>query len=95
MRAGYSSLNLIHLLKPDVLKLDMELVRNVDRDPYKARIAANLLNVATSLGIDALAEGIETEEELAWVREHGATYVQGYLIARPSATPRQGAAVVR
>lgn len=85
--AGYSSLNLIHLLKPDILKLDMDLVRDVHRDPYKARIAANLLNVATSLGIDALAEGIECEEELSWVRDHGATYAQGYLIARPSETP--------
>lgn len=85
--AGYSSLNLIHLLKPDILKLDMDLVRDVHLDPYKARIAANLLNVATSLGIDALAEGIEVEEELAWVREHGATYAQGYLIARPQAAP--------
>ncbi len=86
--AGYSSLNLIHLLRPDVLKLDMELVRNVDQDPYKARIAANLLNVATSLGIDALVEGIETEGELEWVREHGAKFVQGYLIAKPAPTPR-------
>lgn len=85
--AGYSSLNLIHLLRPDILKLDMELIRDVDRDPYKARIAANLLNVATSLGIDALAEGIETEGELAWVREHGAKYAQGYLIARPAPQP--------
>lgn len=85
--AGYSSLNLIHLLRPDILKLDMELIRDVDRDPYKARIAANLLNVATSLGIDALAEGIETEGELEWVREHGAKYAQGYLIARPGAQP--------
>ncbi len=85
--AGYSSLNLIHLLRPDVLKLDMELVRGVDSDPYKARIAANLLNVATSLGIDALAEGIETPEELAWVRDHGAKFVQGYFIARPAAEP--------
>lgn len=87
--AGYSSLNLIHLLKPDVLKLDMDLVRDVHRDPYKARIAANLLNVATSLGIDALAEGIETEEELEWVREHGAKFAQGYLIARPAAAPHR------
>jgi len=85
--SGYSSLNLIHLLRPDVLKLDMELVRGVDSDPYKARIAANLLNVATSLGIDALAEGIETVEELEWVREHGAKFVQGYLIAKPDAAP--------
>lgn len=93
--AGYSSLNLIHLLRPDVLKLDMELVRDVHRDPYKARIAANLLNVATSLGIDALAEGIETEEELAWVREHGATYAQGYLIARPAEMPWRASATVQ
>ena len=85
--AGYSSLNLIHLLRPDVIKLDMELVRDVDRDPYKARIAANLLDVANALGIDALAEGIETEGELEWVQQHGAKYVQGYLIARPAPTP--------
>lgn len=85
--AGYSSLNLIHLLRPDILKLDMELIRDVDRDPYKARIAANLLHVATSLGIDALAEGIETEGELQWVREHGAKYAQGHLIARPAPQP--------
>ena len=85
--AGYSSLNLIHLLRPDILKLDMELVRDVDRDPYKARIAANLLDVANALGIDALAEGIETEGELEWVQQHGAKFVQGYLIARPAPTP--------
>jgi EAL domain-containing protein (putative c-di-GMP-specific phosphodiesterase class I) len=82
--AGFSLLNLIHLLRPDILKLDLELIRDVDRDPYKARIAANLLNVATALGIEALAEGIETEGELAWVREHGACYAQGDLIARPA-----------
>ncbi len=85
--AGYSSLNLIHLLRPDILKIDMELIRGVDRDPYKARIAANLLDVSAALGIEALAEGIETEGELDWVRSHGATYAQGYLIARPSAVP--------
>ena len=85
--SGYSSLNLIHLLRPDVVKLDMELVRDVDRDPYKARIAANLLDIANALGIDALAEGIETEGELEWVQQHGAKYVQGFLIARPAPIP--------
>lgn len=85
--SGYSSLNLIHMLRPDVLKLDMELVRGVHEDPYKARIAANLLDVANSLGIDALAEGIETEGELEWVQAHGAKYVQGYLLGRPAPTP--------
>lgn len=85
--SGYSSLNLIHLLRPDIVKLDMELVRDVDQDPYRARIAANLLDIANTLGIDALAEGIETEGELAWVQQHGAKYVQGFLIARPAPIP--------
>ncbi len=85
--AGYSSLNLIHELRPDLLKLDMELIRNVDQDAYKARLVANLFDVASALGIDTLAEGVETEGELAWVVEHGATYVQGFLLARPAATP--------
>ncbi len=85
--SGYSSLNLIHLLRPDILKLDMELVRDVHEDPYKARIAANLLDVASSLGIDSLAEGIETEGELQWVQAHGAKFVQGYLLGRPAPMP--------
>ncbi|MES2521409.1 MAG: EAL domain-containing protein [Gemmatimonadota bacterium] len=85
--SGYSSLNLIHLLRPDILKLDMELVRGVDQDPYKARIAANLLDVANALGIETLAEGIETEGELEWTRAHGATYVQGFLLGRPAPAP--------
>lgn len=88
--AGYSSLNLIHLLRPDVLKLDMELVRDVDTDPYKGRIVANLLNVANSLDIEPLAEGVETAGELEWLRAHGAKYVQGYLIGKPSPTPWPG-----
>lgn len=85
--AGYSGLNLIHLLRPDVIKLDMELVRDVHLDPYKAQLAGNLLDVAGSLGIEALAEGIETEEELDWVVAHGAKYVQGFLLARPAPAP--------
>jgi len=85
--AGYSSLNLIHELRPDLLKLDMELIRGVDTDSYKARLVENLLNVATILDIDTLAEGIETEGELRWVQEHGARYVQGFLLRRPLAVP--------
>jgi EAL domain-containing protein (putative c-di-GMP-specific phosphodiesterase class I) len=68
----------------------MELIRGVDLDPYKARIVANLLDVARALGIDTLAEGIETDGEREWVAAHGATYLQGFLIARPSASPRSG-----
>ena len=85
--AGYSGLNLMHQLRPDFIKLDMELVRNVDREPYKAAIADKVLQLARDLGVETVCEGIETQGELDWVQSHGAHYVQGYLIARPSAEP--------
>lgn len=82
--AGYSSLNLLHQLRPDFVKLDMQLVRGVDADPFKAVVAGKLLETAHLLGIATIAEGVETEEELRWCAENGATYVQGYLIGRPA-----------
>ena len=72
---------------PDIVKLDMELVRHIHEDPYKASITQKLLEIAQQLGIRTVAEGIETPEELRWVREHGVDYVQGYLIARPQSPP--------
>ena len=87
--AGYSSLNLIHQLRPDIMKLDMELIRGIHEDAYKANITQKLLELAQKLGILTVAEGIETVEELRWVRTHGVDYVQGYLIARPQSPPAQ------
>lgn len=83
--SGYSSLNLIHQLRPDFIKLDMELIRNVHQDPYKAIITQMILELAQNLEIKTIAEGIESEEELHWLRTHGADFVQGYLIAKPVA----------
>jgi len=83
--AGYSSLNLLHQLRPDFIKLDMGLIRGVDTDPYKALIAHKIIEIASTLGVETIAEGVETPEELDWVRSHGATYAQGYAIARPTA----------
>ena len=85
--AGYSSLNLIHQLRPDIMKLDMELIRGIHEDAYKANITQKLLELAQKLGILTVAEGIETVEELRWVRAHGVDYVQGYLIAKPQSPP--------
>ncbi len=89
--SGYSSLNLLHQLRPDFLKLDIELIRGVHADPYKALIARNILETARGLGLQTVAEGIETPEELAWVQAHGADFVQGYLLGRPASAPRRGA----
>ncbi len=85
--SGYSSLNLLHQLRPDFIKLDMELIRNVHQDLYKASITEKLLEIAQKLNIQTVAEGIECIEELNWLRERGATFAQGYLIAKPNAVP--------
>lgn len=87
--SGYSSLNLLSGLRPDYVKLDLQLVRGVDGDPYKATVARKLLEMARDLDVKTVVEGIETEEEFMWAREEGATFVQGYLIARPGTPPLQ------
>ncbi|MBD2503669.1 EAL domain-containing protein [Anabaena azotica] len=85
--SGYSSLNLLHELCPDFIKLDIGLIRNVHKNQYKAAITAKLLEIAQNLNIQTVAEGIECIEELNWLRQHGATLAQGYLIAKPNAVP--------
>ncbi|CAN5629506.1 EAL domain-containing protein [soil metagenome] len=85
--AGYSSLNLLSKLRPDFVKLDIELVRDVGIDPYKTRVAAKILELANGLGIGVVAEGVENEEERHWLSEHGTDYLQGYLFARPASIP--------
>lgn len=87
--AGYSSLNLLKDLKPDYIKLDLELVRNVHDNELQARLAGSLLEAARDNGIVTLAEGIETEDEWKWFRDHGADYLQGYYFAKPAETPAE------
>jgi EAL domain-containing protein (putative c-di-GMP-specific phosphodiesterase class I) len=91
--AGYSSLTLLPELRPDFIKLDMGLVHGVDRDPYRATIAQKLLELAQSLGVRTVAEGVETRGEYDWLVEHGADLVQGWLFARPGTPPPQPAAL--
>ncbi|MEH2275662.1 MAG: EAL domain-containing protein [Nostoc sp.] len=85
--SGYSSLNLLHQLRPDFIKLDMELIQDVHQNPYKASITEKLLEITQKLNIQSVVEGIECIEELNWLRERGATFAQGYLIGKPSAVP--------
>ena len=85
--AGFSSLSALAALRPDYVKIDRSLIQNVHKDAYRAVIARKLLEIAQELGIRSVAEGIETEEEYAWAKEHGADLVQGYYFARPSETP--------
>lgn len=85
--AGFSSLNLLSRLKPDFVKFDMELIRNIDQDPYKATIVSKLIDVARSVGVKTVVEGIETDGEWHWAIEHGADFGQGYLFGKPQPQP--------
>lgn len=87
MGAGFSGLNLLNDLKPDFIKLDMQLIRDVHLDPYKQQIAKHMLQLAQELGIQSVVEGLECAGEWEWAKAHGATLAQGYFFAKPSAIP--------
>jgi EAL domain-containing protein (putative c-di-GMP-specific phosphodiesterase class I) len=81
--AGYAGLNMLVRFQPHVLKLDMELIRNIDQDPVRQAIVCGIALVCSRLQIDMVAEGIETAEESRYLRSVGIRYQQGYWFARP------------
>lgn len=83
--AGYAGLQHIVRLKPDIIKLDMALTRNVDSDPARRALASALIFYARETGCQLLAEGIETAAELQTLKLLGITAGQGYWLGRPQA----------
>ncbi|NVK24602.1 MAG: EAL domain-containing protein [Gammaproteobacteria bacterium] len=81
--AGYSGLNLLADFQPDIVKLDMELIRNIETDHARQVIVRNCIAMMTQLNVTVLAEGIETEAELNWIKDAGVKLVQGYYFAKP------------
>jgi EAL domain-containing protein (putative c-di-GMP-specific phosphodiesterase class I)/GGDEF domain-containing protein len=82
--AGYGSLQTLADVRPEWLKIDPSLVRAVDSDDVRARLIESLVMFAGRVGSCLIAEGIETEAELATLRSLGVHYGQGYLLGRPS-----------
>ena len=81
--AGYAALNSFATLRPDIAKLDMALVRSVDRDPYRRRLVTSVTSMCRDLGILVVAEGIETDSEKTTLIELGCDLLQGFLIGPP------------
>ena len=81
--AGFASLRHILDLRPDIIKIDIAIVRGVDTDPSRSAVAAMLLLFAQEVGISVVAEGIETADERDALVELGAALGQGYLLGRP------------
>ncbi|MBU6248300.1 MAG: EAL domain-containing protein [Xanthomonadaceae bacterium] len=81
--AGYSGLNLLAEFQPDIIKLDMALVRAIDADPVRQAIVRGILGVCQALHIEVIAEGVETRAEFDLLRAMGIGLFQGFLFAPP------------
>lgn len=81
--AGYAGLTSFAALEPDVVKLDMALVRGVDREPIKQRLVGSMARLCRDLGILVVAEGVETPAEKDLLVDLGCDLLQGFLLGRP------------
>jgi|GEM_PF-523696 len=85
--SGYASLRHILALEPAFVKLDIEWVHGIDRDPVRRALVSGLAYFASETGCELIAEGIETQHELEAVRGLGIKLGQGYLLGRPEPRP--------
>ena len=82
--AGYSGLNMLADFQPDQVKIDMNLVRGIDRHGPRQAIARAIIGACNDLGIEVIAEGVESASEHGWLANQGVELFQGYWFARPT-----------
>ncbi|WP_153116788.1 EAL domain-containing protein [Rhodocyclus tenuis] len=82
--AGYAGLNLLAEFQPDILKIDMDLVRDIDKSRPRQAIVEGIVHMSRQLGIRVLAEGIETRAERDFLFASGVSLMQGYFFSKPA-----------
>lgn len=82
--AGYAGLTLLADFTPDIVKLDMALVRGVESSKSRQAITRGMVRICREMGVQVIAEGIETEAERDFFLAEGVTLMQGYLFAKPA-----------
>ena len=92
--AGYAGLGLLAKFQPDLIKIDMDVLRGVDESKPRQAILRGLVTIATELGIQVLAEGVETESEFKALTAIGLRLFQGYYFGRPHIGPVTSAVFV-
>ena len=80
---GFSSLSYLHRFPITTLKIDRSFIQDVHKTPRNAEITSAIVTLARNLGMDTVAEGVETEEEFKFIQGLGIDYAQGYYFARP------------
>ncbi len=85
--AGYSSLAVLAELVPNVIKIDMSIVRDIDKDQHKRRLVVLLCQLAQSMDAELVAEGVETKAEFDVLADCGADLIQGFYLGKPDFVP--------
>jgi diguanylate cyclase (GGDEF)-like protein len=80
---GYSSLSLLHRLPATEIKVDRSFVKDVLQDPFDADLVKGIVGMGKGLGVKVVAEGVETEQHFAFIRDTGCDHAQGYYLSRP------------
>jgi EAL domain-containing protein (putative c-di-GMP-specific phosphodiesterase class I) len=80
---GYSSLNYLRRFPVDSLKIDRSFIRDVASDPSGASVVTSVIDIAHNLGLTAVAEGVETREQLVFLAGCGCDMLQGFLFSKP------------
>lgn len=81
--SGYSSLNMLGDLPLDVMKIDLQLTRSVDKSPKNEQLVRSIVGIAKIMGLTVTAEGVETKEQYRKMKEFGCDLIQGYYFSKP------------
>lgn len=81
---GFSNINRIPMLVPDIIKIDLNLIKNIDQDYYKQEVLKSITQLSKKVGALVIAEGVETINELSFVLKTGVDLIQGYFFTKPT-----------
>lgn len=82
--AGFAGLSLLADFQTDIIKVDRELIINIDQNLARQAILVGILKMAQMMGLKIVCEGVETPEEYKFLKESGVQFMQGYLFAKPA-----------